>query len=200
MTNEFQESTSESVSELAIDELTSELTRTSTRSNKEIFTSTKFKDKNFDKKSRQIHMTKLIRNINFDDKNKSTMMQEVINHLIWEKQWKKAFQDKYNSLMKNHIWDLIHRSKNHRIVINKWAFKHKKSEIAWIIRLKIRLMTREFNQIYNIDYLDIYASIVKLTSIRILLVIAAIYDLEIHQMNMMTIFLAGDLKEEIFMK
>ena len=61
-------------------------------------------------------------------------------------------------------------------------------------------MTREFNQIYNIDYLDIYASIVKLTSIRILLVIAAIYDLEIHQMNMMTIFLAGDLKEEIFMK
>jgi len=82
MTNEFQESTSESVSELAIDELTSELTRISTRSNKEIFISTKFKDKNFDKKSRQIHMTKLIRNINFNDENKSTMMQEVINHLI----------------------------------------------------------------------------------------------------------------------
>ena len=80
--NKHQESINESVNELAIDELMSELTRISTRSNKEIFTSTKFKDKNFDKKSRQIHMTKLIRNINFDDKNKSTMMQEVINHLI----------------------------------------------------------------------------------------------------------------------
>jgi len=61
-------------------------------------------------------------------------------------------------------------------------------------------MTREFNQIYNIDYLDIYASIVKLASIRILLAITAIYELKIHQMNIVITFLAEDLKEEIFMK
>ena len=61
-------------------------------------------------------------------------------------------------------------------------------------------MTREFNQIYNIEIIDIYASIVKLASIRILLAITAIYELKIHQMNIVITFLAEDLKEEIFMK
>ena len=61
-------------------------------------------------------------------------------------------------------------------------------------------MAREFNQIYDIDYLDIYASMIKLAFIKILLTIAAIYELKIHQMNVMTTFLTNDLKKEIFMK
>src|SRR5947207_2164493 len=42
--------------------------------------------------------------------------------------------------------------------------------------------------------LDIYASVVKFAFIRILLAIIAIYDLEIHQMNIVTAFLASDLE------
>ena len=61
-------------------------------------------------------------------------------------------------------------------------------------------MTRGFNQIYDVDYLDTYTPIVKLASIRILLAIATIYELEIHQMNVMTTFLAEDLKEEILIE
>ena len=61
-------------------------------------------------------------------------------------------------------------------------------------------MARGFSQIYGVDYLDTYAPVVKLASIRILLAIAAIYGLEIHQMDIMTAFLAGDLEEEIFME
>ena len=61
-------------------------------------------------------------------------------------------------------------------------------------------MTRRFNQIYEIDYLDIYASMIKFAFIRILLAIATIYELKIHQMNVVTAFLAEDLKKEIFMK
>jgi len=41
---------------------------------------------------------------------------------------------------------------------------------------------------------------IKLTSIRILLAIAVIYELKIHQINMMIIFLAEELKKKIFMK
>ena len=36
--------------------------------------------------------------------------------------------------------------------------------------------------------------------VRILLAIAAIYGLKIHQMNVMTAFLAGELEKEIFME
>ena len=65
------------------------------------------------------------------------------------------------------------------------------------MRLQARLVARGFSQIYGVDYLDTYAPVVKLASIRILLAIAAIYRLEIHQMDVVTAFLAGDLEEEI---
>ena len=55
-------------------------------------------------------------------------------------------------------------------------------------------------QIYGLDYLDTFASVAKLASLRIILAIAAIEDLEIHQMNVIAAFLAGDLDEEIYMK
>src|SRR5277367_3800694 len=86
------------------------------------------------------------------------------------------------------------------IVTNKFAFKHKKNEIARIIRLKARLVARGFSQIYGVDYLDTYTPVIKLASIRILLAIAAIYGLEIHQMDVVTAFLARDLEEEIYME
>jgi len=69
-----------------------------------------------------------------------------------------------------------------------------------IIRLKARLVARGFSQIYSIDYLDIYTPVVKLASIRILLAIAAIFDFEIHQIDVVTVFLAGKLKKKIYMK
>ena len=69
-----------------------------------------------------------------------------------------------------------------------------------IIRLKARLVARGFSQIYDIDYLNTYAPVVKLASIRILLAIAAIFDLEIHQMDVVTAFLAGELKEKIYIE
>jgi len=50
------------------------------------------------------------------------------------------------------------------------------------------------------DYLDTFAPVTKLASIRILLAIAAVEDLEIHQMDVVTAFLLGDLDEEIYME
>ena len=40
----------------------------------------------------------------------------------------------------------------------------------------------------------------RITSIRMLIAIAALYNLEIHQMDVKTAFLNGDLDEEIYME
>ena len=61
-------------------------------------------------------------------------------------------------------------------------------------------MARGFSQTYGVNYLDTYATIVKLTLIRILPGIAATYELEIHQMDVVTAFLTGELEEEIYME
>src|SRR5579859_3429582 len=174
--------------------------RSSARSNKGILTSKKFADEDFDKRSGQTRMAKIARNIDPNDEDEPATVQEAINHPTRGKQWEKAIQDEVNSLIKNHTWDLVPRPRDRQIVTNKFAFRHKKDERARIVRLKARLVARGFSQIYSIDYLDTYAPVVKLASIRILLAITAIHGLEIHQMDVVTAFLAGELEEEIYME
>src|SRR5271155_3881687 len=145
-------------------------------------------------------MAKIARNVDPNDEDEPATVKEAINHPERGKQWEKAIQDEVNSHLKNHTWDIVPRPRNRQVVSNKFAFKHKKNEVARIVRLKARLVARGFSQIYGIDYLDTYAPVVKLASIRILLAIAAIYGLEIHQMDVVTAFLAGELEEEIYME
>jgi hypothetical protein len=174
--------------------------KVSARSNKGTFTTKKFADEDFDTRPGQTRMAKLARNIDPNDEDEPTTVKEAINHPTRGKQWEKAIRNEVNSLIKNHTWDLVPRPRNRQVVTNKFAFRHKKNEIGQIVKLKARLVARGFSQIYGIDYLDTYAPVVKLASIRILLAIAAIYGLEIHQMDVVTAFLAGDLEEEIYME
>ena len=52
---------------------------------------------------------------------------------------------------------------------------------------------------YSVDYEETFTPVVKWVSIQILLTLAAHLDLEVHQMDVKTAFLNGDLKHEIFM-
>ena len=176
-----------------------EMQRASGRPNKGKFTSTKYADEDFDK-GKKAHVAKMARNIDPNDEEEPATIQEAINHPTRGKQWEKAVRDEVSSLIKNHTWDLVARPRNRQVVTNKCILKHKKNEIGQIVRLKARLVARGFSQIYGVDYLDTYAPVVKLASIRILLAIAAIYGLEIHQMDVVTAFLAGELEEEIYME
>nr|GEX27972.1 zinc finger, CCHC-type [Tanacetum cinerariifolium] len=52
----------------------------------------------------------------------------------------------------------------------------------------------------GIDYFDTYAPVTRITTIRLLFALAAIHNLVIHQMDVKTAFLNGDLDEEVYMK
>jgi len=57
-----------------------------------------------------------------------------------------------------------------------------------------------FRQVEGVDFSDTYPHISKITSIRALIALASIYNLHIHQMDVKTTFLNGDLEEEIYIK
>ena len=60
-------------------------------------------------------------------------------------------------------------------------------------------MAKGYNQCFGVDYEETYTPVAKFTSIRSVLSIGALLDLEIHQMDIKTASLHGDLEEEIFM-
>ncbi|KAL6334059.1 hypothetical protein AAG906_001815 [Vitis piasezkii] len=67
-------------------------------------------------------------------------------------------------------------------------------------RYKARLVVKGFNQKKGIDFDEIFSPVVKMSSIRVVLGLAASLDLEIQQMDVKTAFLHGDLDKEIYME
>ena len=61
-------------------------------------------------------------------------------------------------------------------------------------------LKRFFGQKKRVDFEEIFSPMVRISSIHVLLDLAASLDLEIEQMDVKTIFLYGDLNEEIYMK
>nr|GEV64424.1 zinc finger, CCHC-type [Tanacetum cinerariifolium] len=114
--------------------------------------------------------------------------------------WKEAINDEIGSIMENNIWVLSDLPPGCKPLGCKWIFKRKMKLDGTIDKFKYRLVIQGFRQKEGIDYFDTYTLVARITTIRLLLDLAAIHNLVIHQMDIKTTFLNGDLEEEVYMK
>lgn len=68
------------------------------------------------------------------------------------------------------------------------------------MRHKSRLVAQGFTQIPGLDYFETFAPVIRLETLRLLLAIAAQFDLKAHVVDIVGAYLNGKLKEEIYMK
>ncbi|WVZ54400.1 hypothetical protein U9M48_005204 [Paspalum notatum var. saurae] len=66
-------------------------------------------------------------------------------------------------------------------------------------RFKARLVAKGYSQIPGIDFNDVFSSVVKHSSICMLLSLVAMHDYELEQLDVKTAFLHGELDETIYM-
>ncbi|KAF1318445.1 Integrase catalytic core protein, partial [Globisporangium splendens] len=114
--------------------------------------------------------------------------------------WREACESEYQSLKENDTWDVVALPPGRKAIGCKWVFKVKENQDGEIDRHKARLVAKGFSQKYGIDYEETFAPMAKFTSIRIILSLAAKYNLMLHQMDVKTAFLNGVLDEDIYMK
>ena len=115
------------------------------------------------------------------------------------KNWDKAIRIEIDSIQKNNTWTLIDLPKGAKPIGCKWIFKKKYHPNRSIEKYKARLVAKGFSQKPNIDYFDTFTPVTKISSIRVLLALASIHRLVIHQMDVKTTFLNGELEKEIYM-
>jgi len=78
-------------------------------------------------------------------------------------------------------------------------FKKKYHPDGSIEKYKVRLVAKGFTQKHNIDYFDTFAPVIRISSMCVLLALTSIQKLVIHQMDVKTTFLNGELEEEVYM-
>ena len=69
-----------------------------------------------------------------------------------------------------------------------------------IEKFKVKLVVVGYNQKKGIDYYDTYSLVTKIATIRTLVELAVIYDHMVHQIDVKTVFLNGNLEEETYIE
>lgn len=114
--------------------------------------------------------------------------------------WRDAMMEEYQSIIKNEVWDFVHRPKDKFVVSSKWLFKIKHAVDGSIENYKARFVVGGFSQKEGIDYEENFSPIVWYTSIITIIAITDVKGWKLHQMDVKTTFLNGVIEEEVFIE
>ncbi|CAI5482024.1 unnamed protein product [Closterium sp. Yama58-4] len=114
-------------------------------------------------------------------------------------EWKKAMESELKSIEENDTFELVELPEGRTAITSKWLFKIKSDADGKIERYKSRMVAKGYQKKENVDYKELFAPMVKPTTLRTLLAGAAIKGWVVKQLDIVTAFLNGILEEEIFM-
>ena len=82
----------------------------------------------------------------------------------------------------------------------KWIFKTKRDSKGNTKRYKARLVAKGFTQREGINYNESFSPVSSKDLFRIIMALVAHFDLELHQMDVKTAFVNGEIDETVYME
>ncbi|PKI50467.1 hypothetical protein CRG98_029150 [Punica granatum] len=101
---------------------------------------------------------------------------------------KEAINNEMDSILFNNTWVLVDLPQGSKPIGCKWVFKRKNNPTGVSPTFKARLVAKGFRQNKCLDYFDTYAPVAMMTSIQVLMALASIHKLHVHQMDVKTAF------------
>ncbi|WVZ50368.1 hypothetical protein U9M48_001626 [Paspalum notatum var. saurae] len=109
-------------------------------------------------------------------------------------------EEELRAIEENRTWTLTELSPGRRAIGLKWVFKVKKDEHGAVVRHKARLVVKGYAQRQGIDYDEVFAPVARMEAVRLLLALAVQEGWQVHHMDVKTVFLNGDLQEEVYVQ
>ena len=128
------------------------------------------------------------------------MEPESVQKALNSKSWRNAMKEEYEALTRNGTWELVPEPADRSVVSGKWCFKAKVDADGNVHRYKARYVARGYTQRPGIDYMETTSPVVSMTSLRTLLSVATMEDMEVKQLDVDSAFLYGELNEEIYLQ
>ena len=114
--------------------------------------------------------------------------------------WLEAMNNEISSLNDNETWTFEQLPSDRKAIPCKWVYKIKQNPDGSTDRYKARLVIKGCSQRKGVDYGQTFSPVVRASSIRALISIAASQNMVLTQFDVSTAFLYGELEEEIYMQ
>jgi hypothetical protein len=115
-------------------------------------------------------------------------------------EWKDAILSEIKSLVINDTWDVVDKPVHAKVVGCSTVLRNKYAADGTLDRRKARVVAKGFTQRPGIDFHDTFAPVARLSSLRLLVALAARYDLKISQLDVTSAYLNGKIDTEVFME
>lgn len=107
-------------------------------------------------------------------------------------------EQEVKALMKKETWTAVRRPKGVKVIDTRWVYKVKRSSDNREVKFKSRLVARGFSQEYGVNYFETYAPVVKNSSVRMLMAIAAKCELKVQQIDVKNAYVNSELEEDVY--
>ena len=127
-------------------------------------------------------------------------MKNAWNHYIQEeyKKWQEAIQKEINYMIKQGVWEKTKKitiPSNPPMIRRKWVFKKKGNGLYRAQQCQLGYV-----QVSSLDYTDHFSLVLLKKTFPIVLILLVINNWVAEIVYIETVFLYGDLEEEIYLK
>nr|GEV52895.1 retrovirus-related Pol polyprotein from transposon TNT 1-94 [Tanacetum cinerariifolium] len=109
-----------------------------------------------------------------------------------------VMQEEIHEFDRLQVWELVPKLDCVMIITFKWIYKVKLDEYGDVLKNKAQLVAKGYRQEEGIDFEESFAPVARIEAIRIFIANAASKNMIIYQMDVKTVFLNGELKEEVY--
>ena len=99
------------------------------------------------------------------------------------------------------VYELVERSPDMNVLGSRWVYKAKRDLTSGeISKFRARLVAKGFKERYGVEFWETFSSNIKIEDARMMLALAAYYDLPLWHFDIKAYFLYGKMDEKVYME